>query len=432
MPSPLKSYLIIGIALVSLVFAPRSEAHRPIATNMAIDIELKGNLLVVEPWIPTFLLPPLQDITFENQDEWPTAEARRAEIEEFFDRVCPVEIDGEPVKPVMQKLRLQPMEQAKHLDEFLDFVEARILLHYEVESPPEKMKLRWGIYPPVPPGGWGELVDADQNPQEFDMMMFVDNKEDFIFFSPEEPELFWQRRPKEVKNINVITPEELSAGESAADDTPREKPKFPIATVAVATLGILFFVVGRFAKIASPVRFGVLLAAAIGAFFLRPQATSDPRSLSSITEDQAVEKFERLQANMYSAFDYEEEEQVYDVLAQSVDGALLDDIYAEVYQSLLVVDKSSAVCKVHEVEVLESRATAVDPSSDGRAQRFDIACHWRVHGVVKHFEHIHRRVNEYRADYRLTKKPEGWKITGVAVSEQDRLDPRTLKPSEDY
>ena len=231
---------------------------------------------------------------------------------------------------------------------------------------------------------------------------------------------------------NVITPEELSAGESAADDTSREKPKFPIATVAVATLGILFFVVGRFAKIASPVRFGVLLAAAIGAFFLRPQATSDPRSLSSITEDQAVEKFERLQANMYSAFDYEEEEQVYDVLAQSVDGALLDDIYAEVYQSLLVVDKSSAVCKVHEVEVLESRATAVDPSSDGRAQRFDIACHWRVHGVVKHFEHIHRRVNEYRADYRLTKKPEGWKITGVAVSEQDRLDPRTLKPSEDY
>jgi hypothetical protein len=142
--------------------------------------------------------------------------------------------------------------------------------------------------------------------------------------------------------------------------------------------------------------------------------------------------FKQLQANLYSAFDYESEDQVYDVLAQSVDGALLDDIYTEVYQSLIVVDKSAAVCKVHEVEVLDSEATAIDPGADGKAERFDIACHWRVHGLVKHFEHIHRRVNEYRADYRLTHKPEGWRITGVAVSEQDRLDPKTMQPSEDY
>ncbi len=97
------------------------------------------------------------------------------------------------------------MEQAKHLGEIIDFVEARIVLNYQVESPPQRMKLRWGIYPPVPDGGWGELIDADQNPQEFDMMMFVDNKEDFIFFSPEEPEFFWHRKPKVVEPINVIT-----------------------------------------------------------------------------------------------------------------------------------------------------------------------------------------------------------------------------------
>ena len=103
-----------------------------------------------------------------------------------------------------------------------------------------------------------------------------------------------------------------------------------------------------------------------------------------------------------------------------------------IYRSLLVVDKSAAVCKVREVEVLSCEAKAVDADADGKAVRFDVSCHWRVHGLVEHFEHIHRRVNEYRAEYRLTLKESGWKITAVAVSQQDRLDPKTMAPSIDY
>ena len=263
------------------------------------------------------------------------------------------------------------------------------------------------------------------------MMMFVDNKEDFVFFSPEEPEFFWHRKPKEVRPINVITPDELSAASNPSASPPAAR-RFPVASLVSALAGIAFFAGASLAKLKLPIRFGGLVVAGALAILLRPPAVSEASPGAGITEAQAVEIFGELQANLYRAFDYETEDQVYDVLAQSVEGALLDDVYSEVYQSLLVVDKSAAVCKVHEVEVLDSSAKAIDPTPEGKAQRFDIACHWRVHGLVKHFEHIHRRINEYRADYRLTRKPEGWKITGVAVSEQDRLDPKTMKPVDDY
>ena len=423
------------LSLLSLVFLQLggvAEAHRALATNIAIDVELTGDLLVIEPWVPTFLLPPLQDITLENQDSWPLPEDRRAAIEEYFDTECPVEIDGVHVKPVMQKLSLQPMPEAKHLNETIDFVEARIVLNYQAEAPPQKMKLRWSIYPPVPEGGWGDLVDEDQNPQEFDNMMFIDNKEDFVFFSPEEPEFYWHRKPDKVEPINVITEEELSGSGVSKVEAPRP-PLIPLASIVAIGTGIAFFVGASLGKFPIPLRLGGLgLGLLVAILHMNFISGAPPPPPPGITEARAVDVFEQLQKNLYSAFDFDSEDQVYDVLAQSVDGKLLDDFYTEIYQSLLVVEKSSAVAKVHDVEVLEINAVPIDPAPDGTSSRFDIFCHWRVHGVVKHFEHIHRRVNEYRADYRLTRKPDGWKITGVAVSEQQRLDPKTMKPSEDY
>ena len=117
-----------------------------------------------------------------------------------------------------------------------------------------------------------------------------------------------------------------------------------------------------------------LVAAAGLAFFLRPGDDAGAEVVAAgVGEQRAVEIFRTLQANLYKAFDYETEDQVYDVLEQSVDGALLDDIYTEVYRSLLVVEKSAAVCKVREVDVLACEAKAIDPSTDGKAVRFDPA-----------------------------------------------------------
>ena len=54
-----------------------------------------------------------------------------------------------------------------------------------------------------------------------------------------------------------------------------------------------------------------------------------------------------------------------------------------------------------------------------------------MHGFVKHWEHVHARVNEYHATYTMAPRGDRWKITNVTVNEQTRLDPKTLKPVND-
>ena len=264
------------------------------------------------------------------------------------------------------------------------------------------------------------------------MMIFVDKKEDYVIFSPEEPEFLWVRSPAEVTRLNVIIPEELEPGDGNSGAGNVEARRLPIASILAGAAGLIFFAGAAFVDVKLPLRFGGLAIAATAAFFLLPESGARTSFDHGITEAQSVEVFRKLQANLYSAFDFETEDEIYAVLEQSVDGALLDDVYSEVYRSLIVEDRGRALCKVQKLEVLETGSDAVDPGKDGRAQRFDITCHWRVYGIVNHFEHIHRRVNEYRADYRLTHREAGWKITGVAVSQQDRLDPKTLKKSADY
>ena len=90
---------------------------------------------------------------------------------------------------------------------------------------------------------------------------------------------------------------------------------------------------------------------------------------------------------MYDAFSARSESEVYDILAVTVDAEILDELYAEVYESLILRDEGGAVSKVEGIDVLE-RDVALD--ADG-APAFDVDWSWRVHGLVSHWGHLHRR-----------------------------------------
>jgi len=442
---PRRSKLLRHILLaIFLLASPQLvRAHGLVDTNVVLDIELKESLITCEPWLPTFLLPPLEDVTTENQTEWPTADERRKQIEDFYHEKCPVVVDGKLVRPEMQSLKLVPMKGAKHLTETIDFVHARVLLHYNCDAPPEKVKFTWGVFVNEPEGGWDTLPKTDHDPQEIDIFVFVDGKEDYLYFSPLEPVFMWHRKKEGVEKLNVISKIVKRAEAVSAEPAEKERSKYPLSAIAVGLAGIVFFVGTTVAKVAREIRFGGLLLALIASggltLFWAKQGAATPSEQSGggLTREEAVQVFEALQANLYAAFDYEDEDKIYDVLAQSVNGALLDDIYTEVYRSLIVTDQgSSAVCRVQKVEVLECKAEPVEgdesAADTNTATDYEIRCHWRVHGFVSHNQHTHRRVNEYRADFQLAKEEDGWKIIGISVDQQQRLDPKTMKPSDDF
>ena len=118
--------------------------------------------------------------------------------------------------------------------------------------------------------------------------------------------------------------------------------------------------------------------------------------------------------NIYRAFDHRGEEKIYDVLAHSVHGDLLTDIYLETRNSLELANQGGARAKVDSVE-LQSLAT--ESADNG----FVATAQWRVKGSVGHWGHLHQRVNQYSAELNIEAVDGQWKLTGLEILEEQRL-----------
>ena len=94
--------------------------------------------------------------------------------------------------------------------------------------------------------------------------------------------------------------------------------------------------------------------------------------------------------NVYRAFDYHSESDIYDALARSVQGDLLADLYLKIKQGLIMQEQGGAVARVQEVKVIKAEPVE-GKSQNGFAERVT----WQVEGTVEHWGHIHLRVNEY-------------------------------------
>jgi hypothetical protein len=119
--------------------------------------------------------------------------------------------------------------------------------------------------------------------------------------------------------------------------------------------------------------------------------------------------------NVYRAFDYRGEEQIYDVLAKSVTGDLLNDVYLETRNGLELANQGGAQVKVKSIEMLEARQ--VGESDEG----FLIEARWNVAGSVGHWGHIHQRTNAYHARLTMLDVDGAWKLASLDILEEERL-----------
>jgi hypothetical protein len=138
-----------------------------------------------------------------------------------------------------------------------------------------------------------------------------------------------------------------------------------------------------------------------------------------LTEEESVEILQGLLKNVYRAFDFREEEDVYDRLARSVSGDLLTDIYLQNRRSFEVQRAGGARAKVKEVEILDVSVKNLADPPLGMLFRSE----WTAMGTVGHWGHIHSRKNRYDADITVEPVDGAWRITGLEVREEERIDP---------
>ena len=91
---------------------------------------------------------------------------------------------------------------------------------------------------------------------------------------------------------------------------------------------------------------------------------------------------------------------------------------------MILSEEGGAICKIERVEILESHMQAA-PEERGANLPFRMSCKWRVLGLVEHLGHVHRRINEYSAIYTLTPSGNQWKISGVEMTDQQRVTVKT-------
>ena len=205
--------------------------------------------------------------------------------------------------------------------------------------------------------------------------------------------------------------------------------KLPLGTIIC--IALLLLIVFKYQSKINEHRiqyFGLLsVIALIGIvfYFLPIGKLSIPRpsiTVQSINNDDAYVLVQSLLKNIYRAFDFRKEEHVYDKLALTVSGDLLTDIYLQNRKSLAIQKAGGAQAKIKEVKILDIVTSPLDSSNLG----YLFNTTWTALGSVGHWGHVHIRENQYEAVLQVEAKDNVWKITGLELLDEKRIDPAAV------
>ncbi len=323
-----------------------------------------------------------------------------------------IEIDGIAVPPVAPRERFRVLAAPEELLPLFPRFGARALakveleLEYSAKSAPERVGIRWGPFPEDPETGqageiFARLVDPDS--------------EEILTLRPDAPEHLWAASSGAGARLQAV-PAVFARG-----------PELPLCSLGLALLALGLFAAAVRARAGAVLRrYGALGAAAAlaGAALARDVARVPlaplAGSASAPAPAELLAVFRPLHANVYRAFDYRREEDIYAALEQSVDGPMLDELYNQVYRSLVNQEAGGAQSRVRSVELLDADVGALEREP----LAFDVEARWRVSGSVFHWGHEHPRTYEYRARYRVAAGPKGWRLAACEVLEERRVDAR--------
>ncbi len=348
-------------------------------------------------------------------------------------------IDGVPVTPVLDEFTVS--ELTMDLLPLFPRTGRRALikvwtaLRFDAKTPPESVSIVWGIFPPErilettdpgpvdpPPGLTGPPapdVITDLPPMEIKIRLIASGVERIIDVSQDEPEHTWHDEGGTIEERLLAVPEAVAV------------PVWRVPLVSLGCLAAMLLVIGGL-RLSSAwdrrrgIAWMALPLGLLGAVALRDVSVVDveqPFAGPSLpTEARAKEIFRPLHANIYRAFDYVDESDVYDALAYSVDGELLDGLYDQIYRSLIMQEEGGAISRVESVRMMDIDVESIGVLPENELPGFVAVARWQVDGAVHHWGHSHERTNEYEARYTVHEGLGGWRIAGSQVLEQFRVE----------
>ena len=318
-------------------------------------------------------------------------------------------IDGKTVKPILDRSNyikvsisgIQVLQQAERME--INTAIVGVILTYLVDGLPQEVTVDWDLFSDQmqrvpatsvdPAGPLPTFLTADDN-----VHVWTNYLKNYS--------------PPAVARVSVI--ETVS------------KLSLPLLSLLLI-IGLFVCVVWawrrsrRGAALLIPVASGlVLLIGAVALYpYTRVEVDRPGVMLNSLNQQEAQTILNSLLKNVYRAFDFRDESDVYDKLAISVQGDLLADIYLQNRQSFAVKKAGGAQARVNSVEVLSAKARP----ADGKDKSFILDAIWTAQGSVGHWGHVHMRKNYYDAAITIEVVDGSWKITALELLEEKRIEP---------
>ena len=415
--------------------ASRSDLHPQDGPHVDVRIFIAETEVRVRLEMNLVFLDEMIDFPRENQDQVSTVEwvDLRPSLEAFFRSEHPVSIDGAVVEPFLEKLQINdpdlrllplfPVSGERGLRKI------RFELVYEVPDPPPGLvSFEWSTFPP------NVLVDPDDPPPlAIAAELDAEGIRTPVLFTTRERGYTWHATGGDVESRLLVVPSPVS----------NKGTDLPLLAITLFGLGVVVVAIGVFQSrsTGSGVAIGVaalieapLIAGGVFALLNDVGTVNIGGGLQPPDRVEAQEIFEPLHSNVYRAFDFVEEEDIYLALSRSVEGDFLDDLYRTIFRSLVMQEEGGAVARISDVRPIEievGEVGVVDGGESGERPAFNVRCRWQVEGVVSHWGHAHTRVNEYLADWSVALTPAGWRLTGSEILEQDRIEDSSTDPLDD-
>ena len=368
--------------------------------------EVRHEILIPLATLASFIDLERKESSFLDIDEQAAAAEK---IKTFFGFGNPVRIDSVEVKPVFDRIDFYGLSlrdfaiQAQKRKVSMASGRVGIIMSYSTKGSPTKVEVEWDKFNDVLKSIDGVAFAYDKL-EKTQFSKFLTNNT----YTWNEPD----REPLPPITDVSFAPLTLNV------------PLISAGLIAVAVICLFSGLILRLLGLISRINwYGTALL--VAGFGLAAWLTSglnqvrvvDPFGIASIEDEQARQVFAQLHKNMFRAFDYHHEGDVYDALARSVDGELLRELYLKVNRSLKVKEQGGAAANVDEVNLLDGAKTklvAINRDTTG----FGYRCKWNLVGTIEHWGHIHQRTNQYDAEFEIEVRDKAWKITSMKVLDE--------------
>ncbi len=326
-------------------------------------------------------------------------------IEAFFNVGNPVTVDGVTVKPIFDRVDFYGLD----LRDFAQQADKRkvsmasgrvgVIMKYPAKAPPAAVTVEWTKF--------SDLI------RSVDAVVFAYKEAEKASFSSFLENNVYRWEADDADPLPAITNVDLEDPRYFAAPATFGLPMVTLVALLAALLLCPFTFRSSKLLAVAGFLFGAALLLTDTAVVQLP-APFEPAGTIRVKAETADRVFDQLHTNLFRAFDYSQEEDIYDALAVSVHGNLLRKLYLQISNSLRIEQEGGAIAHIEQVERLSGKREKLPFVENG----FRYRSKWNIVGTIEHWGHIHQRTNQYDAQFDVQIVDGDWKLTSMEIIDQ--------------